>query len=308
MNWFQGKNKRKRPSRSRSTSHQPWDPQRTLVGLKVLALVAVVTAVVAGWGYAERRLGAYAAELSGPTVYVDLTDAPSWMNPILLDELRRTVANQVGRDPLDNDGLQRAALALSANPWIERVGRVQRCHTGVVRVYAQYRQPVAVVQGRDGYHLVSDQGVRLPGLYLSHQLDQLALPLIVGTSQAPGREGEVWPGADLHAGLSLVALLQDQSYWYQVRQVDVGHRDARGRMRLVMRTGEGVVRWGFPPGDERAIEPPALTKKRWLGEVYRQRGSIDAGGKIVEVFGPAVFVHQRSYDDETVRVGYTWSR
>ena len=114
MNWFQGKTKRKRPGRSRSTSHQPWDPQRTLAGLKVLALVGTITAVVVGWGYAERRLGVYAAELSGPAMYVDrvdLADAPSWMNPILLDELRRTVASQVGRDPLDNDGLHRAVLA-----------------------------------------------------------------------------------------------------------------------------------------------------------------------------------------------------
>ncbi len=293
------------------THHQPWDPQRTLAGLKVVTIIATVATVVLGWGYAERRLGSYAAQLNSSHMHagsVDLADAPSWMNPILLDQLRRTVANQVGHDPLDNDSLQRAALVLAANPWIEWVSRVQRTHTGVVRVFAQYRQPVAVVQGRDGYHLVNDQGVRLPGLYLSHQLNQLALPLIVGTSQAPRREGEVWPGDDLQAGLSLVLLLQDQPYWGQVGQIDVSHRDARGRQRLTMHTGGGIVRWGFPPGQEHAIEPPALTKKRWLAEVYQQRGSIDAGGKIVEVFGPAVFVHQLPHDDETVRVGYTWSR
>jgi len=45
-----------------------------------------------------------------------------------------------------------------------------------------------------------------------------------------------------------------------------------------------------------------------LADVYRQRGAIDAGGKIVDVFGAAIFVHQPTTSDQRLRTGYTLSQ
>jgi len=221
--------------------------------------------------------------------------------------MRYRVAVQAGTDPMDTHGLQRAILTLAIDPWIERVDRVQRLPGGRLWISAQFRQPVAVVEKPDGYRLVTEQGVRLPGLYVADQLAEVALPVIVGASSAVPHEGRVWQGKDMKAGLSLVRWLGQQPYWGQVRAIDVSGRDSRGRIHLVLRTQHGSVRWGLPPGTEKTIEPNAVTKAAWLADVYHQRGAIDAGGNRVDVFGPAVFIHPAA-QSPAVSASYTNAR
>ena len=93
------------------------------------------------------------------------------------------------------------------------------------------------------------------------------------------------------AGLRLAALIEGEPYADQVVAYDVSDRDALGRLRLRLLTEAGMVRWGLPPGDERGLEPDSETKRRWLSSVDRRRGSIDAGGRIVDVNGAAVYVY-----------------
>jgi hypothetical protein len=323
MRWFLSQPKTR--SRSRSSNRygaappREWDPRRTLRGLRYLGIAVAVGVSIFGWSSAESYLARYAtarAEVPASGDRVILMDAPLWMNQVWQDDLRRLVAAQVDRSVrlsdhgsvLDNQDLQRAAFVLSQNPWVRQVHRIERYGGGRVRVWALYREPVAVVEGRDGYHLVDAQAVRLPGLYLRHQLAQLTLPLIVGVASAPSHEGAVWAGGDLIAGLSLVRCLGEQPYIDQIRNIDVSGRDSHGRVHLVLHTDAGVVRWGLSPVEEQSIEPSGATKAMWLAEVYRQRGRIDAGGKIVDLFGPAVFVHQPTYDTPGAANSYTWSR
>ena len=314
MGWFlstRKNNKKTTRSRKKSTTSRQWNPQRTLKGFKFLGITAALVGIVVGWHYSQRFLTTYAATKHATTItaqHVDLADAPPWMGKMLRDDLRHLIAGQIDHNPLDTHNLERAAFVLGDSPWVSHVDRIQRTGHDQVKVYAQYRQPVATVQGTDGYHLVDDQGVRLPGLYLKHQLPQLGLPLVEGVSLQPARIGEVWPGEDLQAGLSLVNVLATQPYRDQVRTIDVAKRDTRGRILLVMHTQTGMVRWGLPPGQEQSIEPAAAIKAKWLGDVDRQRGAIDAGGKIVDVYGPAIFVHQPANDGRPIRTGYTWSR
>ena len=70
-----------------------------------------------------------------------------------------------------------------------------------------------------------------------------------------------------------------------------------------------MIRWGLPPGDEQTIEPDASVKKQWLANVYKTyRGSVDAGGKVVDVYGAAVFVHPNRDAEIDQQAGFTWSR
>ena len=304
MSWFL----RKRPSKKRNTparrdpARQPWDPQRTLKGLKLIGVATAVIALVAGWRYSEQTLARYAAadrEANAGVGHVTLVDVPFWMNRTTRDELRHLVGAAAGGDPLDHAGLRRAVDVLQSNPWIDRVQRIQRMDLGGIHVSAAYRQPIALIESHDGYHLVNEQAIRLPGLYLNHQVKELRLPLIVGVVAAAQPCGQIWPGDDLKAGLSLLTWLSDQPYLDQIRSIDVSGRDDRGRIHLVLRTEHGMVRWGLPPMMEQVVEPDAATKKRWLTDVYLQRGAIDAGGRTVDVYGAAVFVHQPvSYDDD----------
>jgi hypothetical protein len=317
MGWFLTKNKKKErraPKQARSSQpQQKWDPQRTLKGLKILGLGVLTFGVLATWRYAETRIGQYLIKRGPIQVLpqqIELADAPGWMSPVLAEHLRWIVAGQVSSNPMDQQSLNVAAAALNRNPWVESVGRVERFGDGSIRVHAKYREPVAVVMGPKGFYPVDGQGVRLPGVYQTHQLSLVGLPVIIGVAEVPAGEGERWPGDDLEAGLSLVRWLEGEPYADQIAAFDVSDRDARGRVRLVLRTDQGMVRWGLPPGMERSIEPNAETKKRWLRSVHRQRGRIDAGGKVVDVFGAAVFVHQPYVSEQTTleQARYSWSR
>jgi len=271
-------------------------------GLHLALIVVGLIATVIAWPYLEDTLAEHLRASSaqragqvgsdaGSTVRVELINPPATMSPLLRERVANTVASLAGADPLDQRGLSEAAAALVNSPWVREVRAVRRGSGGRVLVDATFREPVAVVRGRDGYHLIDEQCVRLPGLYLKHQLRYLGLPVITGVGMAPPPQGAVWSGDDLRAGLQLAGLIEGEPYADQVVAYDVSDRDALGRLRLRLLTEAGMVRWGLPPGDERGLEPDSETKRRWLSSVDRRRGSIDAGGRIVDVNGAAVYVY-----------------
>lgn len=316
MGWFltgkAGQTKRKAKKTAR-TAKPPkgWDPRRTLAALRVLALAGLLLGGWAGWRKAEAALTGYVKEHQTRNIGIKevvLVDKPKWLSAKLSQDLAAVVAAHVTGDPLDNASLQKAAMALNSNPWVKKVARIQRLTNGDIQVWARYREPVAMVETADGCRLVDADGVRLPGLYRPGQAQQVGLPTIVGVSGLPRREGEPWPGDDLRAGLSLVQLLQGEPYLAQIRAFDVSGRDQRGRIRLVLRTRNGMVRWGLPPGQEKPIEPEAETKKEWLTTVYKRQGLIDAGGKTVDVYGAAVFIHRPEGEESDISVGYHWQK
>lgn len=303
MSWFLKKHThRPKTARSRKSESSPsWNPQRTLTGLKFIGIVIAVIGSITIWRYSKHALASYVAVHGNSVVEsqsITLVDKPLWMNQMVRDHLHHLIQQEISYDPLDHVGLQQAVRALSSNPWVDHVQQIQRTDQGGIEVIAQYRRPVALVEWDKGYHLVSAQGVQLPGFYLNHQLKQLELPLIMGVASPPRRNGQIWPGNDLEAGLSLLDWLSDEPYFDQIRSIDVNGRDDHNRVHLILRTDHGMVRWGLPPAMQQVVEPNASTKKQWLTDVYRQRGTIDAGGKIVDVYGAAIFVHQPvAYDN-----------
>lgn len=290
---FSTKTKTKSRGRSKAKAAPTWDTERTRRGLKVVAAVTALLAVGFGWNPAERALNDYLTKRSALETTLDrvvLVDQPEWMSPVVADELRRLVADRLTPDRLDQRGVAIAAEALDANAWVDNVLRVRRLADGGAEVTAAYRQPVAVLQGRDGYFLIDEHGVRLPGVYSQAQATRIALPLIIGVNRPTPVPGSTWSGAEVEAGIRLAQLVQAEPYADQVMAFDVSQRDRQGRVRLVMHTAQGQVRWGLPPGEERAIEHPADVKLGWLREVASERGSIDAGGAIVDLYTPAIQV------------------
>ncbi len=285
-----GRSKRKK---GKSKKNQ-WDPEKVWLMAKLsLALVLLVAGGV-GWFYAEKHLVAYVAQVraaEAETEDVQLVEAPQWMSDGLQLELRGLVADSLDENPMSGESLQVAEQQLADSAWVEKIDKVQRLPDGQIHVQATFREPVAVVQGPHGYHLVDKKSIRLPGLYLKHQVDQLNMPLITGAARYPQHVGQAWPGEDVAAGLALIELLATQPYRDQVMAYDVSGRDALGRVRLVLHTQTGLVRWGLPPGEEKTIEPPAPEKLSRLARLYQQRGSIDAGGRVVDLYRADIYVH-----------------
>ena len=317
MSWLLAhKGKRKKATRSKAAAgSRPWDPMRTLAAVKVLLLIAALVGAGYGWRYGREALRGYAQRRQAGVIGVRnvvLAEAPGWMNGALRLRLRGLVAAEMYRQPLDGTALSRAVGVLGGSPWVEHVEKVERVWGGRVIVHARYRRPAAVVEYRDGYHLVDVRAVRLPGRYGRGQWHGLGLGLIVGARGTPGPVGEPWPGEDLQAGLALLKVLEEQRLLKYVQSVDVGERDKRGRVCLLLWTGAGRdvrrsphIVWGLAPGLEHPYEPPALEKARRLAAVVAQRG---VGEKIVDISGAAVWQREPLGGDEIRSAEYTARR
>ncbi len=299
MGWFLHRKKKKKPARASKArgnpaAPKPWDPKRTLAAIKVLGVVTVVGLAVIVWQRGDEALRRYVNHSRAATVTpetVVLANAPVWMSEAVRMELTSAVAQRVAAQPLKNT-LPAAVAELRRQPWVAGVERVERKAGGVIEVRADYRQPLAVVESRDGYHLVDGEGVGLPGLYTWEQAEKLGMPVVVGVQAAPPRTGMKWQGKELEAALSLIQLLAGEPYFQQIKAFNVSERDPRGRMRLVLHTESGMVRWGLPPGQEQSVEQDAATKVGWLRRLNQSRGAIDAGGKVVEIYGASIQLSQ----------------
>jgi len=218
---------------------------------------------------------------------------------------------------------------------IERHGGMIR-HLGrrhlrrIIVLHATYRKPMAVVQESrrsNRYHWVDQYGVRLPVVCKGmKEVELCGLPLIVNVYSAPSLEGEVWPGEDLKAGLALVNLLSKTPYLSQTEAIDVGARDKDGRIHLFLITdkpilvkwkrgqgsdsqtrhmmrqalrsnGRSGIIWGLAPGAEEAIDPLAKVKVNRLHSVQRQKGTIDARGRVVDISGATALVLNPTFAD-----------
>lgn len=295
MGWFlTNATPRRSRKTSRRTERRPWDPKRTLRGLKALGVAAAVGGLIAAWAYGERALRAYVAQRTAKPVLherIELAETPRWMSPALARELRTAVAFELGEDPLDGQSLQHAAKALSASPWVAQVQRIERLPGGRARVHAHYRRPVAVVETDHGYQMVDPQGVVLPQTYRVQELAAVGLMPIEGVLAPPPRAGTRWDDPQLDAALAVLRLLEPQPWYSQVKSIDASGRDTRGRIRLVLHTARGQITWGLPPGQEQPVEPAAATKLQWLHQIYAgsHQRAIDAGGKTIDIYSAAAW-------------------
>ncbi|MEM1110166.1 MAG: hypothetical protein AAGH99_15880 [Planctomycetota bacterium] len=291
MGWFlssKSSGAKKKRKTSRGAKAQGWDPQRTLMGLKLVGVAAVGVAVVLAWTATEQVLGRYAADARSAAVTVEsvkLVDAPAWVDDTLYEELRARVAHSVNASPFDARGLRDAAATLNDDkecPWIARVDQVRRSPGGVVRVHATYRRPAALVEdtNRSLAHVVDDEGVWLDGPIDRASSRWSHLPLITGVSAAaPPTYGKKWPGSDITAALALEHVLHEEIFADQITAYDVSHRDLKGRLWLVLYTDGPAIVWGLPPGEERSVEPESPIKLAALRDwAYKHRGRINVRG------------------------------
>jgi hypothetical protein len=302
MAWWRGGGKKTGRAAKRKSGRggSVLDADKARSGLKVLAAVGLCLALVLGWRAAKRELSGYVAQRHAVTVQaeaVELVGLPAWLagwqGGEAVSGLREAAAGPVSSDPLDGESLRASAAAVGGSAWVASVGQVQRLPGGGLRVEAVYRQPVAVVEGRDGYHLVDASGVKLPGLYalaevrgleLTRDGQRRRLPTVRGMAAGPPFAGGVWAGDDVQAGLDLAELLSHQWYRDHVEAIDVSHRDGMGRLSLVVRMHGADVVWGLPPGREQAVEPEAAQKLALLSEVaWTFNGRSDVVGQVVHV-------------------------
>lgn len=186
---------------------------------------------------------------------------------------------------------RRIGESLRRSPWLSDVRSVRIGPDGAVRIDAEFRVPLALVE-RDGMtYLVDQAGVLLRADRPAADVDHSAWFVIHGVRAArPPAPGEPWPGDDLRAGLKLADYLlrADAAGRLPCRPViraidvsNVGRRLSRtaGELRLRTSAPESVVHWGLPPGEEYQIEAPTSRKLAWLNQLH-ETGLLRSGREI----------------------------
>lgn len=300
MSWFLGsRSKKKKPRRQwvkQAKRTSTWDPARWYPVMRGLFIAGAV--ILAGVGYVVGReaLMRQVGHEPTPAVQVRFIEPPTFMRPEQLQRIEQQLAGTISVDPLDRKTLVKAEQMLAANPWIEHVQRIERHREGHVLVAAEFRVPVALIGVAGHFYLIDAMAHRLPGMWDYEQLKDMGLAAITGVAADPPAAGQIWPGADVAAGLKLAALMSRQSFADQVRQINVANyndrRSQRDPQMLIFTSGGGVVAWGMAPGEEGFREPDAQKKLAMLRRVAASaRGRIDGGGKVVDVYTEQPLTH-----------------
>jgi len=242
-----------------------------------------------------------------------LVKGPTWMTPSILAEL------DVGRlDPefpkrfslLDADISPRIAAAYQRCLWVDRVEKIVKHDPRVapnappLEVFLRFRRPIAFVQTPEGFCLVDDQGVRLPGVYREPALGATKLIVVTGVSLRPPAPGVAWNDSGLRAAVRVAEAVEPRREAFRLATVDVsnfgGRRDARDTEIALFTTNDTRIKWGKAPSSEAAMlaEKSLLEKVAYLEYVYKTlHGQVDGVLSYIDI--PNEAIRRRSTDVAT---------
>jgi hypothetical protein len=160
-----------------------------------------------------------------------------------------------GHDMLDGDTTEWIGRAFLENPWVKKVSSVERVFPDQIRVRFEYLDPVAAVKTSQGWIVVDEDRVRLPGLWKKrppcvYETD------IVGLHRAPVA-GKIWNDPALAAGMELARFVTEDPVLASVRvaAIDVSNFDGRiDRLRseMALSTKSGcIIYWGRPSSTDK---------------------------------------------------------
>jgi hypothetical protein len=288
---------------------------RGQVMAKLVCWFVFLTAVIVGGAAGLTALERYARGAqfaAGPVKYtVQLEPIPAWMPATL----GRCILEDVTPRGLsfDDPKLCRAVHDQAAkSPWVAQVTEIRRVRLseaeGVVRVKAEYRQPIARVAREGRMYYVDGEGVVLPysqtpqfaardsnGVKYYIQSEDVPANLnpirihyiaVEGVEAPPSAVGSVWPGDDLVQGLRLIRLLSTRPYANQVSVVDVRNHERRisesePELCVYAQQGHGKateIRFGrfpHPDGGDWVISP--ARKMRYLDDYVNDQNGRLAG-------------------------------
>ncbi|MCZ6835009.1 MAG: hypothetical protein O7G85_04475 [Planctomycetota bacterium] len=244
------------------------DPKQSL---RFGTWVVGVGGLVASWILGVPKLQAYVAQHQPvQELEVRFTNPPVWMNGDLEAWLVLTVHQQLISDPQDRGTLTNARHALLETGCFDDVLQVRRTALNEIEVDAVFMQPFAVVVDQQGEHLVDPRGRLLPAGYRIGPSSHFIR--IIGTAfQRPTNAGESWRGADLSSALHIIRMIDDHTWWRQIKTLNVQNIEM-----ITMSTRHGCrIIWGGAPGEEAIGEVTAEQKIGRLTYIDKNYGRID---------------------------------
>jgi hypothetical protein len=286
------------------------EPKRPPLVWRVLKVVLVAWATAAvGCGFLY-ALDVFRAEVRVSPGYVMTSDSlhlvtyPKWMTEAILSEL------DVGRlDPefpyrfslLDPGVCERIARAYERCPWVERVERIAKHDPRVdpdrapLEVFLKFRRPLAFVQGRDGFCLLDERGVRLPGVYAEPRLGATKFLVVTGIPALPPEPGQAWSDPAVQAALKVADVVDARREAWRLATIDManygGRRDPRDTEIALWTANDTRIKWGKAPGPGAVIlqEKTPEEKVAYLDYVYQfLHGEVDGYLSYIDVQNEAI--------------------
>lgn len=220
---------------------------------------------------------------------IEITPPPPWVRADVKGEVLRDASLELPLAIFDEPDAppltQRLAEAFALHPWVAKVQRVSKLHPARVHVELVYREPVCMVEVPGGLYPVDIESVVLPtGDFLLNKhsrLEALRYPRVAQIGSLPvGPAGTRWGDPWVAGAARLAAVLrQDWEALGLARIVPATNAADEGspaNLAFDLHTTLGrTVRWGRPPGEEPAGEPPAEEKLDRLRRYAARYGSLD---------------------------------
>ncbi|HLY09835.1 MAG TPA: hypothetical protein VKW04_11070 [Planctomycetota bacterium] len=211
-----------------------------LRGLFVAGLALVVMLV-------HREVFAFIAQrrqFSAPPIKTAVV--PKWANNQGQELVR---IDGAGRSIFDPRLVESVGKTFEACPWVRRVTSVERVFPDQLLIKFEYRRAHVAVRRDNGFVLVDQDRVRLPGVYA--MVPSCDRPVVVtGVASLPPGPGQVWKDEALNAAVAMADYIPSSPLLGSlgIREVDVanyaGRQDPRrSEMSLVISNG-CVVAWG----------------------------------------------------------------
>lgn len=192
--------------------------------------------------------------------------------------------------PANDDTLiPRLAESLARDPWVRRLHGIRRVYPNHFELDVEFRRPFVAVRHGDGYVLLDEQAVRLPGRFEGEPPD-LAEPAIVGTMMAPPEPGRRWKGREIAVAFELLELRRRSLLGrLPVVEMDVSNLDGRIRpyqCEVVFRLSNGCeLLWGSPPSATRPLWEADVEQKLANLKMALDGGAL-AEGRTIHLFTP----------------------
>ncbi len=249
----------------------------------VCGLVFLAGAVALGADMLDSHVDLLLLRRPAPQSRLQLPGVPAPLRGLADADIRELVSPLLEQPWTQPDLCKRMAQRIERVGWVRTLHHVRRLPDGTFKIACDYREPVAIVSGVDGYVLVDAERFRLPGVYAYHQ----SWIVIDGVREPPAVAGETWPGEDLRAGVTLVRTLAAEPFAEQITAVLVenvaGRVDPyRCHIELATDRAGGRIRWGSAPGAE--LEENSVEHKlAILRANYARTGRVDANHPIIDI-------------------------